>query len=70
MDDASEDASAAIILKAFEDRNLNLRPSFRVISNNRLSASPKKDAITEAISISENDWIITTDADCVLPSKW
>ena len=70
VDDSSEDASVAIILKAFDDRDINLRPSFRVISNKRRSASPKKDAITEAISISENDWIITTDADCVLPSKW
>lgn len=31
---------------------------------------PQKDAITRAIPIIKNEWIITTDADCVVPENW
>ena len=40
------------------------------VENNRKSNSPKKDAIETAIEIAKNDWIITTDADCVVQKKW
>ena len=42
----------------------------RIIKNNRVSNSPKKDAISTAIPFVTSDWIITTDADCVLPENW
>ncbi|TXD47972.1 glycosyltransferase [Polaribacter sp. IC073] len=42
----------------------------RLISNNRTSNSPKKDAISTAVAIAKNNWIVTTDADCMLPKKW
>jgi len=70
VDDASEDDSVAIIDAAFKEASSHSEISFKIIPNRRFSASPKKDAITEAISNSKNDWIITTDADCVLPSTW
>src|SRR6478609_6169769 len=35
----------------------------RIIRNNRISNSPKKDAITTAIPVSKMEWIITTDVD-------
>jgi cellulose synthase/poly-beta-1,6-N-acetylglucosamine synthase-like glycosyltransferase len=35
-----------------------------------LSNSPKKDAISRAIPIVKNKWIITTDADCIVPKNW
>jgi cellulose synthase/poly-beta-1,6-N-acetylglucosamine synthase-like glycosyltransferase len=41
-----------------------------VIKNNRISNSPKKDAITAAITVAKNDWIITTDADCIAQKNW
>lgn len=44
--------------------------SIRVIQNNRVSNSPKKDAINTAISKAKFDWIVTTDADCILPQNW
>lgn len=70
VDDASEDDSVSIITNALQkEKDIN-NLSFKVIPNIRLSGSPKKDAITEAISHSENDWIITTDADCMLPATW
>lgn len=66
MDDESEDHSVGTILNELNSSNI----IFRIINNNRKSASPKKDAITEAISLSKHDWILTTDADCQLPENW
>lgn len=45
---------------------------FRVLTleNKRTSNSPKKDAIQTAIQHSRFDWIITTDADCIVPENW
>jgi len=41
-----------------------------VIDSIRLSNSPKKDAITTAIKHVKTDWVITTDADCLVPENW
>lgn len=40
------------------------------IDNVRVSKSPKKDAITTAMQYVKTDWVITTDADCVVPKSW
>lgn len=41
-----------------------------VIDNIRKTSSPKKDAINTAIAVAKNNWIITTDADCLVQSNW
>ena len=41
-----------------------------VINNIRISNSPKKDAISTAIRVVKNDWIITSDADCIVHKNW
>lgn len=41
-----------------------------VIKNKRISNSPKKDAISAAMQVAKNEWIITTDADCVVHKNW
>ncbi len=41
-----------------------------VIENVRISNSPKKDAITTAMQHVKTDWVITTDADCLVPENW
>lgn len=41
-----------------------------IIDNIRVSNSPKKDAITTAMRHVKTDWVITTDADCIVPEKW
>ena len=41
-----------------------------IINNKRVSNSPKKDAITTAMTYVTTDWVITTDADCVVPENW
>ncbi|GGG96479.1 glycosyl transferase [Polaribacter pacificus] len=63
VDDASSDQSQEII-NSYTIKNL------RSIQNKRFSGSPKKDAITTAISEAKHSWIITTDADCTFPKNW
>jgi cellulose synthase/poly-beta-1,6-N-acetylglucosamine synthase-like glycosyltransferase len=59
--DDDSDSKFKIELSTFE---------IQIIDNLRISNSPKKDAINTAISISKYDWIITTDADCLVPENW
>src|SRR5690554_3383007 len=66
VNDASEDNSVDIILKAQAITEHNIR----VIQNSLISKSPKKDAITEAIKNAKYEWIVTTDADCELSENW
>ena len=67
IDDDSNDNSVAII-EDFISTNTKL--NLFILPNQRQSNSPKKDAITTAINSTEKEWIITTDADCILPLKW
>ena len=60
VDDDSED----------EFRIQNLEFSIQMVKNIRKSNSPKKDAIETAIQVAKNDWIITTDADCLVQKDW
>ena len=48
----------------------DFRFEISVIDNIRISNSPKKDAISTAMQVAQNDWIITTDADCVVHKNW
>jgi glycosyltransferase involved in cell wall biosynthesis len=60
VDDASE--------KEFKVSGLKFKVS--VVNTIRTSNSPKKDAITTAMQIVKTNWVITTDADCVVPKNW
>lgn len=67
VNDNSTDGS----LKIIEDFIAhNKRLAMRCIPNERLSGSPKKDAITMAINLASFDWIVTTDADCSFNQNW
>ncbi|MFB9051639.1 glycosyltransferase [Formosa undariae] len=67
INDGSTDTSEALVSDF-----INTHADFQIslLQNKRLSNSPKKDAISLAISKSKCDWILTTDADCVLPKTW
>ncbi len=52
----------------FKVQSLKFKVS--VIKNIRVSNSPKKDAISTAMQTVKTDWIITTDADCVVNENW
>ena len=41
-----------------------------LLENLNLSNSPKKDAIGRAMPIAKHDWIVTTDADCIVNKNW
>ncbi|HZW77448.1 MAG TPA: glycosyltransferase [Flavobacteriaceae bacterium] len=65
INDASEDASVEIIRQhAFRN------PNVKLVQNIRKSPAPKKDALETGISEAKHPWIVTTDADCLLPSLW
>ncbi|MEL1252756.1 glycosyltransferase [Flavobacterium sp. DGU38] len=49
---------------------LNSKFQISVIDTIRTSNSPKKDGITTAIQHVKTDWVITTDADCIVPENW
>ncbi|WP_347173704.1 glycosyltransferase family 2 protein [Polaribacter uvawellassae] len=77
VDDDSTDNSVDIINCHFErSREISqinfdyVLPDIRILRNSRASNSPKKDAIITALKSAKSNWIITTDADCVLPENW
>jgi len=49
---------------------LNSKFQISIIDNIRVSNSPKKDAISTAIPLVKTEWIITTDADCLVAENW
>ena len=65
VNDASTDKSESIV-----QRYANSIPNLHLIDNKRTTKSPKKDAITTAIANINSSWIITLDADCVVPKHW
>lgn len=67
VDDFSEDDS---VKQIYNWRMENGAFQTTLLENLRISNSPKKDAITRAIPIIRNEWIVTTDADCVAPQEW
>ena len=67
VDDASEDNSVKSC-KEFQEKHPHFR--IKILENERRSNSPKKDAISTGIEIAEFDYILTTDADCIVPKLW
>jgi glycosyltransferase involved in cell wall biosynthesis len=67
INDASNDNSENVLTKWRLENGLFQTTT---IDSIRLSKSPKKDAISRSIPIIVNDWIITTDADCMVNENW
>lgn len=67
VDDFSSDNSVKLL---YQWRMAHGSIQTTLLETIRLSNSPKKDAISRAIPIVQQQWIITTDADCVVPSSW
>ena len=66
VNDDSIDDSSEIITDFMAKSKLDIS----LIQNIRITNSPKKDAITTAISKAKHSWIVTTDADCLVPKYW
>ncbi|MBN8643095.1 MAG: glycosyltransferase [Flavobacteriales bacterium] len=67
VDDFSKDQSERVYINW---RMENGKIETTLLENLRLSNSPKKDALSRAIPIIKKDWVITTDADCVVNENW
>lgn len=67
IDDASTDDSVSII-DSFSQQHPKLNIS--VTKNAEKTTSPKKDAVQKGIDQAMHPWIITTDADCLVPKTW
>jgi cellulose synthase/poly-beta-1,6-N-acetylglucosamine synthase-like glycosyltransferase len=67
IDDDSSDNSSSLFIKW---RMQNDEIDTTLLENLRLTNSPKKDAISRAMPIAKNPWIITTDADCEVNENW
>ncbi|WP_298892901.1 glycosyltransferase [uncultured Psychroserpens sp.] len=65
-DESTDDSVEKIYTRKVDLKSIN----FSVLANERLTKSPKKDAIAKAIKHAKYEWIITTDADCQLPKYW
>lgn len=68
VNDNSEDDSVSVISEFIKLQNSNIDIS--ILHNSKDAISPKKDAITLAINNAKYDYIITTDADCIVPKNW
>ncbi len=67
VDDFSTDTSERICIQW---RMANGLIESTLLENLRLSNSPKKDAISRAVPILKHEWMVTTDADCVVTKNW
>lgn len=67
INDDSQDKSVDCITSFIESSQ---KTNIRILDNIRVSNSPKKDAIQTAITTAVHSWIVTTDADCIVPPLW
>ncbi|HZW63415.1 MAG TPA: glycosyltransferase [Flavobacteriaceae bacterium] len=66
INDASTDHSVKII----ENFSANSSLDVKILETERVSVAPKKDALTTGVKHAKNPWILTTDADCIVPELW
>ncbi|WP_196885502.1 glycosyltransferase family 2 protein [Aureivirga sp. CE67] len=67
INDESSDSSEKIVQDFIQKKSeLNLF----LLQNNRKTNSPKKDAIQTAMEKTNFEWIVTTDADCIVSKNW
>ncbi|MDD2331137.1 MAG: glycosyltransferase [Candidatus Cloacimonetes bacterium] len=66
-DDDSEDDTEKVVT-AFVDHDVKI--IYLKVDDRDEVVSPKKNALTKAISIASGEIILTTDADCLVPDTW
>jgi len=69
VDDHSTDNSVEIITK-FCQENAVFQPKMTFLSQKSTAKSGKKAALSLAVQHAKNDYIVTTDADCIVPQDW
>jgi cellulose synthase/poly-beta-1,6-N-acetylglucosamine synthase-like glycosyltransferase len=70
VDDFSEDDTAAIVKSiGLNHSNVHLLSLADYYKPEEMNSFKKK-AIEKAVSHAKGDWIVTTDADCIIPKHW
>ncbi len=70
IDDFSEDDTAFIVKAIGHDQpNVHLLSLADYFKQGEMNSFKKK-AIEKAVSQAKGDWIVTTDADCIVPKQW
>jgi cellulose synthase/poly-beta-1,6-N-acetylglucosamine synthase-like glycosyltransferase len=70
IDDFSEDETASIARDILKDTNGRVLSLKNYLSKDERLNAYKKKALEIAIGESSGEWIITTDADCIVPVNW
>lgn len=71
INDASDDNSIEVIHKFLDSTLSKDKPILvKILDSEVKTSSPKKDAINTGVSNAKYEWIITTDADCIMPKYW
>jgi cellulose synthase/poly-beta-1,6-N-acetylglucosamine synthase-like glycosyltransferase len=70
VDDASAEKFQVCSANSASSLGSGFKFQVSVVDNLRVSNSPKKDAITTAMKQVKTNWVITTDADCIVPKNW
>ncbi len=68
MDDQSSDATPALVEAFISESSLPVK--LIRLHEREKNSSPKKRAITKAVSLAAGKYIITTDGDCEVPQDW
>ena len=68
INDDSTDKSVMLIQSFMRQHGLSI--SWKIINNQRISGSPKKDAVRLGVKHAQFEYIATTDADVVIPKYW
>lgn len=66
INDSSEDGSISLVKSFTHTTNLEIK----LMHSYGTTKSPKKEALLKGINKSNNNWIVTTDADCAVPRLW
>jgi cellulose synthase/poly-beta-1,6-N-acetylglucosamine synthase-like glycosyltransferase len=70
IDDFSEDDTAFIVQALSQQFSQVRLLQLKDHCKEGVTLAYKKKAIEIAVSVAKGDWILTTDADCIVPKKW
>lgn len=68
LNDDSSDRTKILVHQMIE--RYDMIECIDVVRNPEEKSSPKKRLITQAVGITKTDWLVLTDADCILPDNW
>lgn len=63
VDDHSDDNTSKEIIRVMSGSDIN----YKILLN---TGQGKKQALNLAIESAQNEWVVTTDADCIVPGSW